>query len=69
MILVNTITATYALTHRNAVSRGYEMVKGVVKGDIPDVNKVREISKEEIESCKSSVPMRTRAAIFVKQFT
>jgi hypothetical protein len=45
------------------------MVKGVVKGDIPDVNKVREISKEEIESCKSSVPMRTRAAIFVKQFT
>lgn len=52
VIKVTTITATYAITHRNAISRGVQMAKGVATGNVPDVNRVREITQEEISDYK-----------------
>ena len=54
VIKVSTITATYALVRRNAVSRGVEIAKGAVTGEAPSVNKLRELSAADISTCKSS---------------
>ncbi|KAI9882963.1 MAG: Transcription initiation protein spt3 [Watsoniomyces obsoletus] len=52
IIQVKTVTATYAVSHRSAVGRGAQIAKGVITGDTPDVNRVREIHKEEIAEYK-----------------
>jgi len=57
IIRVNAKTATYAITRKNAVSRGIEMAQGVVTGKAPAVNKLREISEQEIETWRSSLKM------------
>jgi general stress protein 26 len=49
VIRVTTNTATYAVTGKNTISRGVEMVQGVVTGKAPQVNKLREHSKQEVE--------------------
>ena len=53
MIRVKTITATYAVSHRNVVGRSIEIAKGIVTGSAPDVNRVRELSEEDVASCES----------------
>jgi len=57
IIRVTAKTATYAITRKNAVSRGIEMAQGVVTGKAPAVNKLREISEQEIETWRSSRKM------------
>ncbi len=57
IIKVSTNTATYAITRKTAVSRGVEMAKGVVTGKAPEVNKLRELSEQEIETWRSSNKM------------
>jgi len=57
VIRVKSTTATYAVTRKNAVSRGIEMAQGVVTGKAPAVNKLREISEQEIETWRSSHKM------------
>ncbi len=52
VIHVKTVTATYAVSHRSAVGRGVQIAKGVVTGDTPDVNRVREITKDEVAECE-----------------
>jgi general stress protein 26 len=52
VIKVKAITATYAIAKGTAVGRGVEIAKGVVTGSAPNVNKLREISTAEIETCK-----------------
>ena len=52
VIKVVTRTATYAITTGNVVGRGLEIAKGAVTGESPKVNKLREISEEEINECK-----------------
>jgi hypothetical protein len=57
VIRVKSTTATYAVTRKNAVSRGIEMAQGVVTGKAPAVNMLREISEQEIETWRSSHKM------------
>ncbi|KAE9364022.1 hypothetical protein N431DRAFT_489826 [Stipitochalara longipes BDJ] len=57
VIRVTTKTATYAITRKNAVSRGIEMAQGVVTGKAPAVNKLRELSEKEVETWRSSNKM------------
>ncbi|PMD50847.1 uncharacterized protein K444DRAFT_657620 [Hyaloscypha bicolor E] len=57
VIRVTAKTATYAVTRKNAVSRGIEMAQGVVTGKAPAVNKLREISGQEIQTWRSSNEM------------
>ena len=50
-------TATYAVVRKNAISRAAEMAQGVVTGKAPAVNKLRELSEQEIETWRSSNKM------------
>lgn len=53
VIKVNAKTATYAVSARNMLGRGYEVAKGTITGQAPNVNKLRELSEEELQQCKS----------------
>lgn len=57
VIRVNAKSATYALSRKNAISRGIELAQGVVTGSAPAVSKLREISESEIESYRASQKM------------
>lgn len=52
IIRVDTITATYAIVNRSAVGRGVEIAKGAVTGEAPSVNKLREVTEQEIAECR-----------------
>jgi general stress protein 26 len=54
IIKVEAKTITYAAARGNPVSRGVEMVKGAVTGEAAQVNKLREISEEEIQKWRDS---------------
>lgn len=53
VIKVETQTATYAVSRGNIISRGIEMVQGVVTGQTPQVNKLREISENDISQWRA----------------
>ena len=57
MIAVKAKTATYAIVNQNAVGRAMEIAKGMVTGSAPNVNKLREISEEELDECEFDRPM------------
>jgi len=57
IIKVQTKTATYAVVRKGAISRRVEMAQGVVTGKAASVNKLREISEQEIETWRSSNKM------------
>lgn len=42
---------------KSAIARGVEMAQGVVTGNAPAVNKLREISESEIEMWRASKKM------------
>lgn len=46
-------TATYAIADGTILGRGGEIAKGVITGSAPKVHKLREISSEELNECKS----------------
>ena len=52
VIEVKAKTVTYAVSDGTFIGRNVEFVKGVVTGEAPKVNKLREISEEEIEQCE-----------------
>lgn len=54
VIRVKAVTATYAVTRKNAIARGVEMAQGIVTGKAAQVNKLREITEQEIESWRTS---------------
>ena len=56
MIAVKAKTATYAIVSQNIIGRGIEFAKGVVTGSAPNVNKLREISEEELKDCEFDTP-------------
>ncbi|KAL9014631.1 MAG: hypothetical protein Q9173_000708 [Seirophora scorigena] len=49
VIKITAQTATYAISEGNFVSRGYQVAKGTATGQAPNVNKLREITEEELE--------------------
>ena len=55
IIKVKAKTATYAVTGQTIVGRSFEVAKGIVTGEAPSVNKLREISEEELEKCESLI--------------
>lgn len=57
MIRVEAKTATYAVSRKNIVSRAAEVAQGVVTGSAPAVNKLRELSEQEVATWRSSQKM------------
>ncbi|EKD19670.1 uncharacterized protein L3040_001986 [Drepanopeziza brunnea f. sp. 'multigermtubi'] len=57
VIKVSAMTATYALTKKNAISRGMELAQGVVTGKTASVNKLRELTEQELSTWRSSNAM------------
>ena len=53
VIKVTAQTATYAINSKNILSRGMEVAKGTVTGESAQVNKLRELSTDELKQCKS----------------
>jgi general stress protein 26 len=53
VIKVQARTITYALSTGTMVGRAVEMVKGAVTGEAAQVNKLRELSEEEIKSYRA----------------
>lgn len=47
-------TVTYSIAKKGAVKRAVETVKGAAKGEVPEVNLLREISEDELKECKFS---------------
>ena len=43
---------TYSIAKKGAVGRAVETVKGAAKGEVPEVNRLREIGEEELKACK-----------------
>ena len=53
VIKVEAKTATYAISRGTAVGRAVEMVQGAITGQAAQVNKLREISEQEIDQYRS----------------
>lgn len=52
VIKVKALTATYAIATGTSLGRGVDIVKGAITGAAPKVNKLREISEEELQKCE-----------------
>lgn len=52
IISVKAKTATYAVASKNFLGRSAEIAKGVVTGEAPRVNKLRELDEGQIEQCE-----------------
>ncbi|MCJ1455613.1 BLI-3 blue-light-inducible Bli-3 protein [Mycoblastus sanguinarius] len=52
VIKVKAVTATYAIATGTSLGRGVDIVKGAITGSSPKVNKLREISEEELQQCE-----------------
>lgn len=57
-IKVTAKTATYAIATGTMFGRAGEIVKGTVTGSAPKVNKLRELTEEELKQCESRDPQR-----------
>ncbi|TVY86043.1 Protein bli-3 [Lachnellula willkommii] len=57
VIKVTAQTATYAVISKNAISRAAEVAQGVITGKAASVNKLREITAEEILTWRASSKM------------
>lgn len=57
VIKVNSKTATYAVNSKTLLGRGYEVAKGTVTGESASVNKLRELTEEDLQECKTPHPM------------
>jgi len=65
VIRVEAKLATYVLAARGAIGRAMEAAKGTAEGETPAVNKIRELSAEELAECKSSQPLYTFFLLFL----
>lgn len=45
--------ATHVVARKGMLGRAVNTVKGAVKGDVPQVNSIRELSSEELAECES----------------
>ncbi|KAL9032256.1 MAG: hypothetical protein Q9214_008048, partial [Letrouitia sp. 1 TL-2023] len=54
VIKVSAKTATYAIAARTVLGAGIQVAKGVIKGEAANVNKLREISEEEIKQWRQT---------------
>ncbi|KAF2966122.1 hypothetical protein GQX73_g7446 [Xylaria multiplex] len=54
IIRVKMTTATYAVTDRTILGRVAEVAKGIVTGEQANVNKIREITEDEVKARRSA---------------
>ena len=54
VIRVKMTTATYCVTGKNILSRGVEVAKGTVTGQPASINKLRELSADEVKTWRAS---------------
>lgn len=54
IIRVKTSTVTYSVTSKNLLSRVADVAQGTLTGNMPAINKLREISESEVKSWRSS---------------
>ncbi|KAI0537833.1 bli-3 [Xylaria digitata] len=54
IIRVKMTTATYAITDRTILGRVAEVAKGIVTGEQANVNKIREITEDEVKARRSA---------------
>ena len=52
VIKVKAVTATYAINVGTIIGRGAEIIKSTITGSAPKVNKLREISEDELQECE-----------------
>ncbi|KAJ8061851.1 hypothetical protein OCU04_009643 [Sclerotinia nivalis] len=57
IIKVDAKTATYAIVRKSLLARGVEVAQGAITGKTASVNKLREISEEEIQTWRTSLGM------------
>ena len=65
VIKVKAVTATYAINVGTLLGRGAEIVKGAITGSAPKVNKLRELTEEELEQCKWSSVFKKRRFVCI----
>jgi len=53
LIKVKAITAQYAVSNRTLVGELVEFAKGVATGEVPNVNKLRHLSEQEVQQWRS----------------
>lgn len=53
IIRVKACTAQYAISRKGMIGSFVELAKGVASGEAPSVNKLRQISEEEIKQWKA----------------
>ena len=58
MIIVKATTATYSVSKVSMVTKAYELAKGVVTGEAPQVNTMREVSASELQQGRSIIPSK-----------
>jgi len=54
LIKVKSKTAQYAVSRNTAIGSTIELVKGVVTGEAPQVNKLRHLDEQELQQARSS---------------
>jgi hypothetical protein len=54
IIRVKTVTVTYSIASKNFLSRVVDVAQGTLTGNMPAINKLREISESEVKSWRSS---------------
>lgn len=54
IIRVKMITAHYSISHKNILGRIAEVAQGTVTGKVASINKLREISEDEVNNWRSS---------------
>lgn len=73
MIKVKAVTATYAIATGTSLGRGADIVKGAITGSAPKVNKLREITEQELEQCEwslrepSSIRLKFKTCMLIKR--
>jgi hypothetical protein len=58
VIVVKATTATYSISKLSLVTKAYELAKGVVTGEVPNVNTLREVSESELQQGRSLIPSK-----------
>ena len=58
VIIVKATTATYMVSKVSMVTKAYELAKGVITGEAPQVNTLREVSETELQQGRTLIPSR-----------
>ncbi|KAF2173423.1 hypothetical protein M409DRAFT_61838 [Zasmidium cellare ATCC 36951] len=54
LIKVQALTIQYAISRTNIVKSAIDLAKGAITGETPAINKIRHLSKEEVQQWRSS---------------